>query len=376
MAEKEFPMRMATLFLALLTVVATGALAQTTAFTYQGDLREAGQAVSGTFDMRFRLFTAASGGAQIGSTICSNNVTVSDGTFTTIIDFGPQFVSTSARFLEVIVRPDTGQACSTDAGYVTISPRQQITSTPRALAASIANGLSAPDGSPENALVVDVDGRIGFGTSSPTHSVHIANPSPTLALQDTDSFALHVGYISYRDNGNVERAWMGYGSPGDPDISVINARPNGDIVLNPLGSGRVGVGTGSPLATLDVRGDVRMGSSGQYLAATGEESVDIVRGTVEDLNSGHCALPSVPIHAGSGFSVEGVPGTLGEYLITFDHPFASPPAVVGSSYWDSFFGGKRVIVNGVTNSTARLRVFESNGDVICRQFSFIAIGVR
>lgn len=40
-------------------------LAQSTAFTYQGRLQDAGAAVTGLQDFEFRLFNAVSGGAQI-----------------------------------------------------------------------------------------------------------------------------------------------------------------------------------------------------------------------------------------------------------------------------------------------------------------------
>ena len=41
--------------------------AQVSAFTYQGKLSDAGTAVTGQFDFTFRLFTATSGGSQVGT---------------------------------------------------------------------------------------------------------------------------------------------------------------------------------------------------------------------------------------------------------------------------------------------------------------------
>src|SRR6185295_414212 len=112
-------------------------------------------------------------------------------------------------FLEIEVRQDTGLGCANTTGYTLLSPRQPVTATPRATAANVAYSLVAPDGSPANAVIVDTAGLIGIGTSTPTHSLHVANPAPTLALQDTDSSGLsggqQVGYISYRDNANAER---------------------------------------------------------------------------------------------------------------------------------------------------------------------------
>ncbi|HEX3145458.1 MAG TPA: hypothetical protein VHQ64_15905, partial [Pyrinomonadaceae bacterium] len=57
----------------LLTVVLlllgiSQALAQTTAFTYQGKLIDGGAAANGTYDLQFALFDNADGGAQVGQT--------------------------------------------------------------------------------------------------------------------------------------------------------------------------------------------------------------------------------------------------------------------------------------------------------------------
>ena len=71
------------LFGALLIVGAlcTDTLAQTplgTVFTYQGTLSSAGAPASGTFDLRFALFNAASAGAPVGSALCADNIIVAD----------------------------------------------------------------------------------------------------------------------------------------------------------------------------------------------------------------------------------------------------------------------------------------------------------
>lgn len=256
----------------LVASLAPFASAQPTAITYQGDLREGGTPANGLHDFRFRLFDAATGGATVGAQVCADNVAVDNGVFTTVIDFGQQFATAAGRFLEIEVRDDTGLSCSNAGGFVILSPRQRLTAAPfathagtasLAFAANAAFTLSAPDGSPAAAVFVDNAGKVGVGTTAPTHTVHVANAEPTLALQDTDSAGTsggqQVGYISYRDSGNVERAWVGYGSPGDPDFSIVNARPGGDIVLNAFGGGRVGIGITAPTATLHVAGNATIG---------------------------------------------------------------------------------------------------------------------
>lgn len=261
------PNRIVAVCLAVITVGgAQSALGQTplgTAFTYQGQLTNADNPATGLHDMRFQLFTAASGGTQVGATVCLDAVNVTDGMFTVSLDFGQQFDG-NQRFLQVSVRADSTPANCASGTYTALTPRQPLTAAPYALKVPGVDGnsLNAADGSPVDALFVDNNGRVGIGTLAPTHSVHIANAQPTLALQDTDSTTQQVGYVSYRDSGNVERAWVGYGSAGDPDFSIINARAGGDIVLNAFGGGKVGIGTSSPAAPLHVLGAGQFENSG------------------------------------------------------------------------------------------------------------------
>jgi hypothetical protein len=117
--------------------------ALTTAFTYQGALTSGGQPASGTFDMRFRLYDAATLGTQFGLTLCADNVIVTSGAFAVSLDFGAQFAG-QQRFLEIDVRADTGLGCANSAGFTTLGPRQPLTATPNAdFALSAANATAA-----------------------------------------------------------------------------------------------------------------------------------------------------------------------------------------------------------------------------------------
>ena len=73
-------------------------------FTYQGFLKESGTPANGAYDFRFRLWTAASGGVQVGSDLLVNDLTVQNGLFTTELDFGNVWDG-SERYLEIAVRP-------------------------------------------------------------------------------------------------------------------------------------------------------------------------------------------------------------------------------------------------------------------------------
>lgn len=298
---------------------AVQARAQSTAFVYQGQLLDNGSPAAGLHDFRFSLFDAASGGTRVGTTQCVDNVTVTGGLFTASVDFGNQFTTTAQRFIEIEVRRDTGQNCSNTTGFTTLATRQLIAATPIATHAKSAFSLDAANGSIANAVFVDNSGKVGVGTLAPTHTLHIASTAPTLALQDTDSSSQQVGYVSFRDSTSTERAWIGFGTAGDPDLTVLNARFGGDLILNTLGGGNIGIGTASPRTKLEVNGDVRLGNAGQYFAPAGHENFRILAGVID--NSGS-------IEVGSGFTCQRL--DTGRYRITYDTPFPARPVVTAT----------------------------------------------
>src|SRR5687767_5120339 len=59
-----------------------------TAFTYQSRLTDSGQIANGTYDFQFRLFDAPTNGAQVPLVLGYPTVAVSNGLFTTGLDFG------------------------------------------------------------------------------------------------------------------------------------------------------------------------------------------------------------------------------------------------------------------------------------------------
>jgi len=96
-----------TTIIALLAVFisAATALAQGgTAFTYQGQLLDGGSPANGSYDFRFRLYNAVSGGGQVGSTLTLQDLVVSEGVFITQLDFGSVFDG-AALWLDIGVRP-------------------------------------------------------------------------------------------------------------------------------------------------------------------------------------------------------------------------------------------------------------------------------
>jgi hypothetical protein len=71
------------------TAQTPNALAQGTAFTYQGRLNDGGPAANGSYDLKFTLFDASAAGNALGSSPVTNaNLSVSNGRFTATQNFG------------------------------------------------------------------------------------------------------------------------------------------------------------------------------------------------------------------------------------------------------------------------------------------------
>jgi hypothetical protein len=112
-------------FVALIFVCLTAntAFAQTTTFTYQGKLTDSGTPQT-TYQMEFKLFGSAGGADQIGATITNTNISVNQGVFTVNLDFGAAAFPGADRFLQISVRRSASES------FITLNPRQQITSSP------------------------------------------------------------------------------------------------------------------------------------------------------------------------------------------------------------------------------------------------------
>jgi hypothetical protein len=115
--------------MALLAGINHVAAQGTTAFTYQGQLRDGGTNANGAYTMIFKLYDALASGNQIGTTL-TNSPTLFNGLFTVNLDFGAGAFNGSARWLDItITNGPTTQ---------TLSPRVQVLPSPYAQFAAVA----------------------------------------------------------------------------------------------------------------------------------------------------------------------------------------------------------------------------------------------
>ncbi|MBI1766731.1 MAG: hypothetical protein HYR56_35440, partial [Acidobacteria bacterium] len=255
-------------------------LAQTTAFTYQGKLTDAGNPANGTYDLQFRLFDALLSGNQVGSTIVREDVTVSSGIFTVTLDFGAAVFAGANRWLEISVRPGV----STGA-FTTLAPLQPITATPYALmslnaaTANAANSLSAActlcltDAQIAAVSGSKISGAVATATNATTATTAV-NFSGSLAgdvtgAQSTTAIANNAVTTAKLADGSVTNPKLANGSVTDakivdvagskitgslttatlPGANVTGAVPNATSAVNFSGSLAGGV-TGTQGATV------------------------------------------------------------------------------------------------------------------------------
>jgi hypothetical protein len=382
------------LLLAMFSGGATSTLrAQTTAFTYQGRLQSGSAPANGPHDFRFMLFAASDGGLIAGP-VTNAAVLVSNGLFQVTLDFQSSLVALTTggftgedRWLDIAVRPAGGGV------FTPLTPRQRITPAPYAVTAFNALtamsvpgldgfSLDASDGSITDALFVDGGGEVGIGTTLPAARLHVVSaPDDEVPprLESTGGNRFSAGWDFYH-NG-VGKGYVGVPdanagiAPGElalfggPGVKV--SLWGGQIrALTTDTAGNVGIGTDTPAARLDVRGDIRLGPGGQLRATSSEENLRIVRGLVSKDGA---------VLRGTGFQVAHDPGR--RYFITLDTPFAGSPVVTSSveaavSSAGGIFNGYVVVDNAAAGSIDILIYSEDSIGTVDRDFHFIAIGPR
>jgi hypothetical protein len=146
------------IFLILCILVSTAAtFAQTTAFSYQGRLSETGSPpVTGTRFFRFTLFDE--NGAAISDATVEQALMVTQGVFSTSLDFGAGAFPGANRSLQISVKTNAGDA------YTDLNPRQNILAAPYSIKSKSADD-STKLGGVDSTLFVQLDagGNVSIG---------------------------------------------------------------------------------------------------------------------------------------------------------------------------------------------------------------------
>ena len=336
-------------------------------FTYQGQLSQSGAPLEGAVTLRFSLWDAAgsgdppTGGSMVGSIQTAMSVPVTRGVFSVELnasdEFGPLAFNGQARWLQVEVCADS--ACTST---TVLGPRQAVTGTPYALGPWQMSGTSLNYSG----------GKVGIGTAAPAHSLHIKSLVPAMVLEDTAPASQQAGYLAFW-NSTSETGWLGYGTSGSPHFTIANARPSGDIALWAAGerlrvtsAGNVGIGTGSPVSRLEVRGDIRLGSFGEYFSPASTENLRIIRGKVSAAGG---------ISFGTGFTV--ARASTGVYSITYSAPFpVGQWPIITATAESNGTVARFAMINTPTHVSSTIRIVNGSGTAADADFYFMVGGPR
>jgi len=246
--------------------------ASTAVIPYQGRLTNASNVpISGPNTMTFKLYNVASGGSALWTE--TQTITATNGLFNTLLGSTTPITQSiitgnSSLWLGVKVGADAEMA-----------PRAQIGSVPYALQASSAYSLSASDGTPLQAVVVDANGNVGIGTLSPgsyklnvqggdvnfsgaitasggdsgqwnTAYSHALSDGDTSASNEIQTLGTSGNTITLTSGGSVTSPYADSAGNSNACTNDSNCEMPGSGIWN--SSGNVGIGTMSPLKKLHV----------------------------------------------------------------------------------------------------------------------------
>lgn len=255
--------------LAMVAGPVRGQMPMGTAFTYQGQLKNAGGAVTDTCDLEFGLWDASSGGSAVAPVQAYADAEVIEGLLSVHLDFGSDACTGEKRWLEVAVK------CSGDAEFVVLSPRQELTPAPYALhsdhaetADSVPGGIvgagagdylskftAADEVGPS--VMYESAGRVGLGTTSPNAALEVRGDAAALrSASDAEPDIRWTELVYHPSVGPLLRG-------GEYPKLTLDALSGGagSIILGRNGD-NVGIGTTAPSSKLTVNGIIESTSGG------------------------------------------------------------------------------------------------------------------
>jgi hypothetical protein len=243
--------------------------------------------------MEFKLFDAPTGGTQqpqpnpvtVDLTAANNSaVTVTNGVFSVQLDFGAGAFPGAARYLEISVRHNSGEA------FTVLSPRQQITSTPYAIkslnaetastattATSFSGSLTGDVTGTQTATVVgSVGGASAASVASAASAADAAtsgNSAGTIVKRDA-SGNFSAGTITATLDGNAASATTANTATTASGVSASA----GDSVVAAINAGS------SSVTTAHVAGDVELAPSAQQTTGSTNHLINLKLVSTDPVN--------------------------------------------------------------------------------------------
>lgn len=220
----------------------SNAFSQGTAFTYQGQLNQAASPANGSYDFTFTLYSIGSGGTAAAGPVTNSATSVSNGFFTTTIDFGADVFTGTNYWLEIGVQTNGAGA------FTTLSPRQPMTPAPYSLYA------------PNAGTAANVSGYIAL---SHLPSALVTNGAGGVAL--AGAFNGNGGGLTNLNASQVSSGLM-LTNPYAVNLHIFNGNTTGFIGMK----NRPGTPLNGALQFVDAWGDTMyLGSNG--IIARGDE---------------------------------------------------------------------------------------------------------
>lgn len=370
---------------------AISAAAQTTEFSYQGNLKDGGNPANGNYDFEFALYDNPMVGSPIGPTIQRNMVAVANGSFTVKLDFGSVFPGAN-RYLDVRVKP-------AGAGpFTPLVPRQAIGSSPYSITAGDATSpniarLNVPNTAVTATGVPTVTSGFITGASVTSGGSGYVTPPTVTVIDMTGSGAVIVANISMGGvvtNLTVQNAGSGYSANASLSIAPppnnasqtfvsqnvftnanntftgngsgltsVNAAQLGGLppsrYVQSDASGNVGIGTTSTGAKLAVAGVIESTTGGmKFPDNTTQATAGLVTVATNSTLSGNGTAAS-PLAVASGTDPATQPFQLQTNNVPLDFTVPAGKRLVVEFFYSSISGTipsapvQMVITNGAKN---------------------------
>jgi hypothetical protein len=344
------------------------------AFTYQGQLRNAGVPVNGDIHLRFSLWDDSAAGTQLGSTLVVSPVAATDGLFTVNLDFGMNLLNGDARWLLIEVCDD-----GTCASTTPLTPRQHLSPVPHALALPglfTQQNATSPNvigGRADNAVTADAVGAtIGGGGAGGSNNNRATENYATVGGGRNNQAGNNNGILTDANystvgGGDANSAANSYATvAGGRSNSITQAHATiGGGRSNQVSAQYGTIAGGGPSDTADVNG-TRNRVTDQYgsIGGGGNNQAGDSAGTVSD-------RPYATVSGGENNVASGAHSSVGGGNL---NAASGSWSTIGGGYVNTSSGNRTTVSGGEANTASGSNSAVSGGGTNTASGNYSTIG--